>query len=156
MWNRLSLKGRERVKGFSMMFCRETSQLQPPPPRNEHMTFLVDKIDMWGFPKVRTFSGLLEPFIAIYTSYRTQLQSLKNGIMDMLNVVYKAIFIDNHHFPLVNSGEFGNLERQRKKYNCLYCCIWANVYVTTLNLPPVSLKQPLSKYSPRIQIKHLK
>jgi hypothetical protein len=39
--------------------------------------------------------------------------------------------------PVVNNREFGNLERQRQrqrgKYNCLYCCIWAKVYVTTLN-----------------------
>ena len=35
----------KKLSNFSMMFYRETSQLQPPPP-NEHMTFLVDKIDM--------------------------------------------------------------------------------------------------------------
>jgi hypothetical protein len=34
-----------------MMFYREMSQLQPPPPPslNIYLMFLMDKIDMWGF-----------------------------------------------------------------------------------------------------------
>ena len=37
---------------FSMIFTQKRHRRQlPPPPPNVHMTFLVDKIDMWRFPK---------------------------------------------------------------------------------------------------------
>ena len=40
-------------RNFSSVFHQETSQAPtPPPPPNVHMTFLVDKIDMWHFPKL--------------------------------------------------------------------------------------------------------
>ena len=42
------LKAFEKTIEFFHDVYRETSQLQPPPPPppNEHMTFLVEKIDM--------------------------------------------------------------------------------------------------------------
>ena len=47
------LKIFNNLSKFSTIFHRETSQAPPPPPHphpNVHMTFLVDKIDMWLFP----------------------------------------------------------------------------------------------------------
>jgi hypothetical protein len=36
-----------------MMFTEKRHSYNPPPQLpNEHMTFLVEKIDMWGFPKM--------------------------------------------------------------------------------------------------------
>ena len=45
------LKSFNKLSKFSTIFHRETSQapISLPPP-NVHMTFLVDKIDMWRFP----------------------------------------------------------------------------------------------------------
>jgi hypothetical protein len=47
-----NVKAFEKTIEYFHDVYRETSQLQtpPPPPPNEHMTFLVEKMDMWGFP----------------------------------------------------------------------------------------------------------
>ena len=43
-----------KLSKFSTIFTEKRHRRQPsplPPPPNVHMTFLVDKIDMWRFPK---------------------------------------------------------------------------------------------------------
>ena len=44
------LKTFNKLSKFSAIFHRETSQATTPHPPNDHMTFLVDKIDIWRFP----------------------------------------------------------------------------------------------------------
>ena len=41
----------KKLSNFPMMFTEKRHSCKPPPP-NEHMTFLVEKIDMWGLPLV--------------------------------------------------------------------------------------------------------
>ena len=45
-----------RLSKFSMIFTEKRHRRpRPSPPPNVHMTFLVDKIDMWRFPNMQFF-----------------------------------------------------------------------------------------------------
>ena len=126
-----------KLSTFSTYFHQDTSEAPTLLPPNAHMTFLVDKIDMWRFPNALVTARLLSN----YSGYVVNL-NMKAISFSWLTLHEKQVMIRNYHalklprihhlyfstYFMVNvfSYVYEELEKLRR-FNCILFHLCKNI-----------------------------